>query len=491
MKAEIYAVGKPHQISAILKIMVIMIMFTTIPKLLYCLSISEIVAKCSPGIVQIVAYDITGELIGQGSGFFITSKQILTCAHVVKAAYSAEVYSSARYYNILTVTKSAENVDLAIIEVDSDNNAILTLAQYSILEPGQRVIAIGSPLGLEKTVSDGIISAIRLIDEKMQIIQFTAPVSPGSSGCPLLDINGEVIGVTSATISEGQNINFAVGPITIADFLFTANNPRHLHPAKSKVLFRVVFKWIGRILLGIIALAFGGGWYILAIAIVIIAGIFYGIKYFVNFIIRIFRRKLPSVYATSNAEFDTKPGSPETEINAKTHVIRIGFGRSWIFVLAILVTASLVLSILNLISIIGVKKQIRGFPILALQIDSLSSRLRKAEIDLIIQEYSKEKMVDLSTSDIQDIGNGFSVCKISLEQHLSGVKIRGTIINGTSLNHTMVKFKITVSGQVQYFTVNRINAGSSGKFTVYIPDIPASDTRWGKIEYDHSTIWFY
>lgn len=103
--------------------------------------------------------------------------------------------------------------------VEDIGEPTLTLAEKAELQPGQRVLAIGNPLGLDRTVSDGLMSAVRGILGKIQIIQTSAPVSLGSSGGPLLDLKGEVIEVISATVSEGQNLNFAIGVETLKQFL--------------------------------------------------------------------------------------------------------------------------------------------------------------------------------------------------------------------------------------------------------------------------------
>ena len=83
---------------------------------------------------------------------------------------------------------------------------------------GQKVVAIGSPLGLFNSVSDGIISGFRVIGD-VDMIQFTAPISHGSSGGALLNMFGEVIGISTAGMDDGQNINLAVGYECISQFI--------------------------------------------------------------------------------------------------------------------------------------------------------------------------------------------------------------------------------------------------------------------------------
>ena len=233
-------------------------------------SVSDIAERASPSVVQIIIYDITGTMRGEGSGFFIAAGQILTNAHVIEDAYSAEILSDIEYYDRVTVLKSDQDVDLALLSVEDRGESTLSFEEKQEIRPGQRIITIGNPMGLEKTVSDGIVSALRGIPGRIQVIQISAPVSPGSSGGPLLNEKGHVIGVASATLSEGQNLNFAIGIETIMDFLKEQNNPQQLHKAKSRVLWRVIIKWIGTIVLGLIALAFGGGWWIIFIIIMIL-----------------------------------------------------------------------------------------------------------------------------------------------------------------------------------------------------------------------------
>ena len=108
------------------------------------------------------------------------------------------------------VVKYHPELDLAIIKIDRKLNPLAIYQGKKKLVRGQKVVAIGSPLGLFNSVSDGIISGFRKI-ENVNMIQFTAPISHGSSGGAVLNMQGEVIGISSAGIDKGQNINLAVG----------------------------------------------------------------------------------------------------------------------------------------------------------------------------------------------------------------------------------------------------------------------------------------
>ena len=144
---------------------------------------------------------------------------------------------------------------------------------FGQLPSQSNVLAIGNPLGLELTVSDGLISAVRGIPGKLQLIQISAPISPGSSGGPLINLQGSVIGVTSASLSEGQNLNFAVGIETLKQFLQMPAKPEPLKKAQTRVLWRTILKWVINIVVGIIALAFGGGSWIIFIIIIFLCSV--------------------------------------------------------------------------------------------------------------------------------------------------------------------------------------------------------------------------
>jgi len=226
-------------------------------------TVEEIAESTMPSVVKIVTYDDTGDEIGQGSGFFISPQRIITNEHVVAGAYSAEVFTNEWHYDQITILNADKDMDLAILRVDADDEIPLQINPDAELKPGQRVIAIGHPLGLEKTVSDGLISSVQTTDG-VQEVQVTAPISPGSSGSPLLDQQGRVIGVVYATICEGQNLNFAIGIQTLNEFLALEETPRQLdvvgsHLSRSVAANRiVVVKWIATLTGVLIAIAFGG-----------------------------------------------------------------------------------------------------------------------------------------------------------------------------------------------------------------------------------------
>ena len=266
-------------------------------------SISYIAESAIPGVVKILIYDITGVKCGQGSGFFIAPGKILTNAHVVEKAYSVEIFSDTESYEQVTILKLLYDVDLALLSVENREEKTLMLENEREILPGERIVTIGNPMGLEKTISDGIVSAIRYIPGAIQIIQISAPISPGSSGGPLLNLQGRVIGITVATISEGQNLNFAIGIETIITFLEKTDNPKKLHTAKARVLWRVILKWIGKALLGLFALAWGGGFWIIFIIIIIFSFLIWLFKGLYNLIKKLFRKK--SKYMKENY-------SPET-----------------------------------------------------------------------------------------------------------------------------------------------------------------------------------
>ena len=161
---------------------------------------------------------------GTGSGFIIsTDGKILTNAHVVDGASEVTVnLKDGRSFDGL-VLGTDTLTDLAVIQIEADNLPIVKLGDSDRLAIGEWAIAIGNPLGLDNTVTTGIISAtgrnssqIGVTDKRIDFIQTDAAINPGNSGGPLLNAKGEVIGINTAIIENAQGLGFAI-PINQAE----------------------------------------------------------------------------------------------------------------------------------------------------------------------------------------------------------------------------------------------------------------------------------
>ena len=181
------------------------------------LDLPELVASVKPSVVTILTYDADGKFSGQGSGFFIAKNRIVTNHHVIEGAHRAEIkLASGQTIEIAGLLAEDVNHDLALLQVDPAGGGLATvtikplpLAQGKPRE-GERIAVIGSPFGLEQTVSEGIVSAVRELPGLGTVIQITAAISPGSSGSPVLNMHGEVIAVANSHVVKCQSINFAI-----------------------------------------------------------------------------------------------------------------------------------------------------------------------------------------------------------------------------------------------------------------------------------------
>lgn len=181
----------------------------------------EELAQLASSVVMITIHDREGKPLGSGSGIMISPDgYILTNNHVASGgySYSVRVEEDDRVYQTDEMIKYNQFLDLAIIRIDRKLKPVPFYQGQRPLVRGQKVVAIGSPLGLFNSVSDGIISGFRKIDE-VNMIQFTAPISHGSSGGAVLNMYGEVIGISTAGIDSGQNINLAVGYEEMNNFI--------------------------------------------------------------------------------------------------------------------------------------------------------------------------------------------------------------------------------------------------------------------------------
>jgi len=175
--------------------------------------IATIAKGANGAVVSIIMSDKDGRPVAQGSGFVVSKEgRIVTNYHVIKSGSSAVVkLPDGAFFVVDGVLTFDKDRDIAIIKAHGENFRTVTLGDSSRVQVGDEVIAIGNPLSLESTVSNGIVSGIRTVGEQSaKVLQITAPISPGSSGGPLFDIAGKVVGMTTSTVKGGENLNFAV-----------------------------------------------------------------------------------------------------------------------------------------------------------------------------------------------------------------------------------------------------------------------------------------
>jgi S1-C subfamily serine protease len=171
------------------------------------LSAEDIFRLASPSVVLIETFNESGERAATASGFIANeSGAIITNYHVVRGAYSANVHlQDGSTFPVQGVIGFDPYRDVAVIKVSNLGTKALSLGDSERIQIGDKLIAIGSPLALQNTVSDGLVSGIR-----NGVIQTSSPISPGSSGGPFLNTHGQVVGIAVASIAAAENLNFAV-----------------------------------------------------------------------------------------------------------------------------------------------------------------------------------------------------------------------------------------------------------------------------------------
>ncbi|MGE5579060.1 MAG: trypsin-like peptidase domain-containing protein [Bacillota bacterium] len=182
------------------------------------MDVPSVVAKVKDSVVLITTFDKNGQGLGQGSGVVVEKDVIATALHVVAGASKVKVVDyKGRSYNCPGVLAVDEVNDLALLSCDTSLDAV-TLGNSDNVAVGEQVVALGSPRGLQGTASDGIVSSVRNIDGK-SYIQITTPISPGSSGGGLFGMNAHLLGITTALITDSQNLNLAVPSATLATLM--------------------------------------------------------------------------------------------------------------------------------------------------------------------------------------------------------------------------------------------------------------------------------
>ena len=183
-------------------------------------SLPALVKRVKPAVVAIATYDASGEALMTGSGFFLRPGQVVTNLHVIRGAARAEIKTldgKGKIFPIGGTLAIDEEGDLALLSVETPTERPRSTELASELpDEGEPIFVIGNPLKLEGSVSDGIVSAVREVPNSYRIIQITAPISHGNSGSPVFNLKGQVLGVVTIKVTNGQNINLAIAAARVA-----------------------------------------------------------------------------------------------------------------------------------------------------------------------------------------------------------------------------------------------------------------------------------
>ena len=219
--------------------------------LIFC-TISTVSAQTAPQIaekalaatVYLEMQDSKGVPLGFGSGFFVRDNLIATNYHVIEGAAcgTAKLVSQFTTYTIEGVTATDKTNDLALLKVTMSGINPLPLGNSSDVKIGEPVYVAGNPRGLEGTFSNGIISS-RRDPYTTERLQMTAPISPGSSGGPVLNSKGEVIGVSFMTLVGGQNLNFAIPSRYLTELLTESTLAKPLAEGNRSISAETYFTW--------------------------------------------------------------------------------------------------------------------------------------------------------------------------------------------------------------------------------------------------------
>lgn len=190
--------------------------------------VQEVLSKT----VAISMLDKNRQTLSFGSGFIIDKGVIVTNLHVIEDASFGFVEFEGNKYDIEGYISVDQENDLVLLKVPIEKEGI-KIHEGNIYS-GEKVFVAGNPIGLPQTISDGIISNPERKLSNKKLIQITAPISPGSSGGPVTNQNGELIGVACGTLIEGQNLNFAIPVEYLKVLINNAGEITQLNISKAK-----------------------------------------------------------------------------------------------------------------------------------------------------------------------------------------------------------------------------------------------------------------
>ena len=220
-------------------------------------SLPALVKRVKPAVVAIATYDANGEVLMTGSGFFLRPGQVVTNLHVIRGAHRCEVRTldgKGKVFPVAGTIAMDEEGDLALLSVAMPpERARSSEVAKALPDEGESILVIGNPLKLEGSVSNGIVSAVREVPNVGRIIQITAPISHGNSGSPVFNLKGQVVGVVTVKVTNGQNINLAIGaarlerlrPGQLRSIASLANGEKSRDAADSSYRTGLESLWLG------------------------------------------------------------------------------------------------------------------------------------------------------------------------------------------------------------------------------------------------------
>jgi hypothetical protein len=202
------------------------------------LTTAQIAKRVSPSVVVIQGKTDSGDVLGSG---FIISKdgKIVTNLHVIKDVKAASVQlANGEIFDSVSVLAADERRDLAVVHIAGFDLAALDLGNSNSLTVGEPVVIVGSPRGLEGTVTAGILSSVRDNGDGFKVLQTDAAVNPGNSGGPLVNSKGQAIGVVSFKLRSSEGLNFAIPINYVSGLLNELHEPMSLEQMRSSLSAR-------------------------------------------------------------------------------------------------------------------------------------------------------------------------------------------------------------------------------------------------------------